>query len=68
MMARTLPSGLATSISAISQSGKCLARCTHKPFASRRERFAVTDTPATNALITRNMTQTEGPDDDCHSC
>jgi myo-inositol catabolism protein IolC len=49
--ARTLPSGLATSIPAISQSGKCLASCTHKPFGSRRERFIVTDTPATGPAL-----------------
>jgi len=32
--ARTPLSGLATSVSAIRQSGKCLARGTHKPFGS----------------------------------
>ena len=52
-MARTLPSGPATSISAIRQPGKRLARGTHKPFGPGRERFAVTDTSATNALTER---------------
>jgi Uncharacterized protein conserved in bacteria (DUF2090) len=62
--APTLPSALAASIPAISQSGKCLARCTPKPFGSRWERFIVTDTAATGPALADASSAPGGQPDD----